>query len=1235
MIHFAYPNVKMMFFEFIGCGRFIASEHQPNAYKLPSKIINRQQADTAANILAYESFETKKIIYERKDCSDEKYAGESLHLAYLFALISRSRDVRLKTDCDIWCTGSIEVIDGNPFLTPVIPGGFDTKLRKGFLSEKNQDTLFIVPEANFLPEHHELCHQHNINVFSVEQFGEQCTEYDFKRKTILKVRSDELFALISLVFTMGQNPYKGLEYFEEEDADCFFGREDVIRELWDIYQNLPASPMRLMAILGHSGSGKSSIVRAGLIPKIRQMYNSQIILIRPGSEPFQTLKRALTDMPSSPVIIVDQFEEIYSLCEDKQEAQKFVNKLMALASYTSDPATVIIILRTDFLKHTERHPEFNHAITLKQKQIIVPAMQRNNIRTVITEPARRAGYLFNDSVVDELISQTERHQGALPLLEFALSRIWQGVEKSVRPEETLKDINGVGGALANKAQELYDSLGEYKQKIIRRAFLRLINIGEGMFDTRRRVLLSELVAKGEDIIYVRKFVGIFSASGARFITLSSDSDGKETVEITHEALFEHWDLLKKWIEIYREDILFYRSLFDAVHKWNNKGRPSGYLWRSHILDELKDFYQRWFSDMTELETEFYQASVDREKKDSRIRQTVISLLLMLTLVVVGLAYNAKSLKEENETLKVKINEAKPTPIPEKTSTPPQENQPRPQSSTTVPDKKETVVLKNNTNYGCDIIKDGLVAWYPFDEDSQDKSGNQNHGVAKGNLTYASGKFGQAAKFDGVSSYITVPNHDSLNLQNMTLSAWVYDYSHPAYGPLGTSLILNKGVWSFSGDQKRQYQFSSSYGFNIEFAQFGLFNVNNLEPWEMLYSKDTIPVNQWKYIAVTYDGYTQKIYVDGNLNNSRDTVLNVFTPTNPTPLTIGAGFRDDNDKPLNIKNGLIDDLRVYNRALSDSEIRQLYECANAKNSSHIQSPIPDVKITTLTDKEATKVATKNSISCGCDIIKDDLVACYPFNGNANDESGNGNNGTVNGATLTTDRFGNPNSAYLFNGANSFIEVKDNQALRLANTNFTLSTWVYETERNQSYQDAILVKRGENDPDGYFFSIIGATNPPYTPGSILYQVSGGYNPCIVSVKQILLNSWHHVVLIYDNTQKSAKMYINGSLEKSVLYKNAVPNPSGNLPSPNPNTISNLFIGKDSGKEGYFFHGIIDDIRIYNRALSESEIRQLHECANTNNSSTKRIKTSHPDATMSDKASINSVEEKNIADIRKKSG
>jgi len=223
-----------------------------------------------------------------------------------------------------------------------------------------------------------------------------------------------------------------------------------------------------------------------------------------------------------------------------------------------------------------------------------------------------------------------------------------------------------------------------------------------------------------------------------------------------------------------------------------------------------------------------------------------------------------------------------------------------------------------------------------------------------------------------------------------------------------------------------------------------------------------------------------------------------------------------------------------------------------------------------------------VLAGCDdVVPNGLIACYPFNGDAKDATGSNNNGVVNGAVLTTDRFNNPNSAYSFDGIKSFIEVKDSAALRLNNTDFTLAAWVLEKARNSSYQDAILVKRGGGEQDGWLFSLLGKYSN-FGVGNLFYNVSGGSDPRLQSATVIPLNSWHHVVFTYVNGQKIGKMYVDGVFSGQTT-----------LPSPNGTTSNNLFIGKDSVNlvNGYYFNGIIDDIRIYNRSLSEAEIMQLY--------------------------------------------
>ncbi len=628
MIHFAYPDVDTEEDQFSGCGRYAVSESVPEGYDLPfAKILNRSKVSDAALILAKDSSdkEIKDQVIQKKG---EKYIGESLHLAYLFALIHRSREVKLNILTDIWTTGSIEVSDGKPFLKSVKHEGFQLKLEKGFLSEENEDMLFIVPEGDIQPEHEDLCSKNNAEILSFEAFRD-CLSKDkeiFQKKIIVKVREDELFALVSLIFELGPNPYKGLEYFDEEDADRFFGREDVTEKLFEKYQTLQDSPIRLMAILGPSGSGKSSIARAGLIHKIRHSADHQDIVFRPGGYPLKAFTEELAkNNPSDPdVILVDQFEEIYTQCKDEAERNLFVRNLLHASSDEDSRVSVIIILRTDFLKQTKNHhPELYNAIA--ENEIIVKAMTRNQIRSVITEPARRSGYIFDMETVDRLISETEKHEGALPLLEFALDSIWKGMEKEgVQPADTLEKLNGVGGALASRAQEIYDGLAsDTDRRIARRAFISLINIGEGAFDTRRRVLLSQIVAKDESSEHVRNVLQQFSKTGkAYFITLSTDAEGKETAEITHEALFEHWGSLKQWLDEKRDDLPFIHRLEKASSHWKNQDKPDGLLWRTPDLDSLKDYHRHNKQDMTELQHVFFEASVEAEKREEAEKEAI-------------------------------------------------------------------------------------------------------------------------------------------------------------------------------------------------------------------------------------------------------------------------------------------------------------------------------------------------------------------------------------------------------------------------------------------------------------------------------------------------------------------------------------------------------------------------------------------------------------------------------------
>jgi GH25 family lysozyme M1 (1,4-beta-N-acetylmuramidase) len=468
---------------------------------------------------------------------------------------------------------------------------------------------------------------------------------------------------------IGRNPYKGLAAFQEKDADYFFGREALIEQLWERFRSLhepqPGAPLpaRILPILGPSGSGKSSVARAGLIPGLARRSipgreSARVAVCTPGAHPLEALSFVLAGITArrdevsvarvremvgelklaaedgkydglrrivdaifntvqTPLIIlVDQFEEVYSLCDDPQERHIFVNNLLEAASDRAARASVILTLRTDFIGETNNQEELSRLIAAQG--VLVPVMSRDELRRAIAEPARRAGHPLDEATVDLLVAQSKGREGVLPLLQFALTRIWEGMAKGVEPDETLRLIEGVGGALAVEAQRLYDSLqNEADKAIARRAFLRLIRVGKDIPTTRRTLTIREIVAHHEDAGHVKEVLNRFASPGARILTLSAERDGTETARITHEALLEHWTQLQRWIEEARNNLLFQDRLEQAVQHWKENGMPRGLLWRPPDLDRLRDSHKRSSSDMTALQIKFFEESEKEEAKRRR------------------------------------------------------------------------------------------------------------------------------------------------------------------------------------------------------------------------------------------------------------------------------------------------------------------------------------------------------------------------------------------------------------------------------------------------------------------------------------------------------------------------------------------------------------------------------------------------------------------------------------------
>jgi len=427
---------------------------------------------------------------------------------------------------------------------------------------------------------------------------------------------------------IGANPYKGLLAFQETDGDRFFGRETQIQQLWEKFRKLHqrADAVRVLPIYGPSGSGKSSLARAGLIPELAQQplpgrARARVAVLVPGTHPLEALAtvlaRVATHDPTpvaktrefaaelaqpnptgtydglrriadvlpqialSPLIVlVDQFEEVYTLCTDVTERDRFVENLLCAAAERSQRVSVILTLRSDFLGETQKHPALNALFA--EQGFLVRSMNVTELREAIAQPAQQAGHPLDPATIDLLIKDTDRREGALPLLQFALTRIWEGLAAGQSPAATLTAIGGVGGALAGEAQRIYDLLSAEEQAIARRLFLGLVQLGEGTQDTRRRASLDSLMSHRDPPDQVKRVIQLFSAPGARLITLSADGT-TETAEVTHEALFEHWQQLQKWLEGGRSDIRFQRRLEEAARYWAEQGHPEGSLWRSPVV----------------------------------------------------------------------------------------------------------------------------------------------------------------------------------------------------------------------------------------------------------------------------------------------------------------------------------------------------------------------------------------------------------------------------------------------------------------------------------------------------------------------------------------------------------------------------------------------------------------------------------------------------------------------------
>ncbi|GAA2795842.1 nSTAND1 domain-containing NTPase [Crossiella cryophila] len=407
-------------------------------------------------------------------------------------------------------------------------------------------------------------------------------------------------------------PYVGLAAFQRADADWFFGRERLVEELRSLVRQ-----RRLVAVFGASGAGKSSVLRAGLLPRLPADW--PVLLFSPGANPVEELGLALGGTPvateprsavelaharlaAAPdaaelVVVVDQFEEVFTLCADPGQRGRFIDLLLALAAGRQSRCRVILGVRADFYPHCTGYPQLFGK--LRQAQVAVCPMTTDELRSAIVQPAVTAGSTVEGALLARLIADAHGQVGALPLLSHALLETWRRRRGNTLTLIGFLASGGIDGALAQTAESVYAGLAADQQRLARNLLLRLIAPGEGTEDTKRRIRRSELDLADPAVAHV-----LDRLATARLLTLDQD-----TVEITHEALIRRWPRLRRWAAENRELIRLHRRLTEATEAWEQVRREPGALYRGTHLDQAAELSRDSASVLSGREREFLEASM--------------------------------------------------------------------------------------------------------------------------------------------------------------------------------------------------------------------------------------------------------------------------------------------------------------------------------------------------------------------------------------------------------------------------------------------------------------------------------------------------------------------------------------------------------------------------------------------------------------------------------------------------
>ncbi len=412
-------------------------------------------------------------------------------------------------------------------------------------------------------------------------------------------------------------PWQGLKPYGEGDADRFFGREEDVDSCLDILRRTP-----LLVLVGPSGCGKSSLLHAGVAATLRGR-GRQTVSITPGTHPLQAIT-ALGAAPPETVLLVDQFEELFSLCADVEERQEFLDALTAEAA----TRTVVLALRADHLADIASSPAFSRLV--ERGLYLVGGLEERDLRQAIEGPARQAGLAIEPGLVDVLVREVADDPGALPLLSHALLETWKRREGNTLTVDGYQASGGIHDAVAQSAERLYARIEVEQRHLLRDLVLRLVSPGSQGEPVRSRVPRRLIAHDPEHDQLIEMLVG------ARLVT---SDDG--VLEITHEALARAWPRLRGWLDDDIEGQRMLHHLSSSADAWDSLGRPESELYRGIRLARVLDWQRRGRTALTDTEREFLEASrsaVEAEERTAAERaRTQARLIRRLRGVLAGAA----------------------------------------------------------------------------------------------------------------------------------------------------------------------------------------------------------------------------------------------------------------------------------------------------------------------------------------------------------------------------------------------------------------------------------------------------------------------------------------------------------------------------------------------------------------------------------------------------------------------